>query len=127
MTFYICGSFMPKPKNRNSKPQKKSGRATVIKALLLLAIIPLSAAAVFLIRYYYIFDGTIEAKLGKRYRLAETKIYAAPTLLYPGKALSSPELVSQLHRLGYPEDNPDADNSFYKLGKPNHVMVYNGA
>jgi penicillin-binding protein 1B len=129
MVFYMFGSFMPKPKPRspNSKTRKKSGRATLIKILLLLAIIPLIAAAAFLIRYYYIFDGTIEAKLGKRYHLAETRIYAAPTVLYPGKAVSLPQVVSRLRRLGYPEDNADADSSFYKLGKPDRLMVHNGA
>jgi penicillin-binding protein 1B len=120
---------MPKSrsKNRSSKTPKKSGRSTLIKILLLLAIVPLIAAAAFLIRYYYIFDGTIEAKLGRGYRLAETKIYAAPTLLFPGKNMSFPELQSRVRKLGYEQERSGSGASFYQLGKPNHILIYNDA
>ena len=78
------------PRIKIKRPEKKktsqSRRPLLIKILLVLVLIPMIAAAVFLIRYYYIFDGTIEMKLGKRYRLAETRIFAAPTILYPGNA-----------------------------------------
>ncbi len=114
-----------KPKGRSIKSRKKSGRATLIKILVLMAAVPLIAVAVFLIRYYYIFDGTIEAKLGRRSRLAETKIYAAPTLLYPGKAMNFADLESRVRRLGYQELKPGVGSSWYQLGKSNHILVYN--
>lgn len=115
----------PKPKRRSSQSRKKPGRATFIKILLLLAIVPLIAATAFLIRYYYIFDGTIEAKLGRRYRLAETRIFAAPTLLYPGKSMPYPDLESRIQRLGYLEEEKAQGASSYRLGKTNHIIVYN--
>lgn len=103
---------------------KSSKKSTLIKILVLLAIIPSISAAVFLIHYYYIFDGTIEAKLGRRSRLAETRIYAAPIVLFPGKNMSCPELESRVRRLGY-QDKPGPNESLYQLGKPNHLIVYN--
>jgi penicillin-binding protein 1B len=115
----------PKPKRRGSKPGKKSGRATFIKILLLLAIVPLIAAAAFLIRYYYIFDGTIEAKLGRKYSLAQTRIFAAPTLLYPGKSIPYPDLESRIQRLGYLEAEKAQGAASYRPGKINHLIVYN--
>jgi penicillin-binding protein 1B len=114
-----------KPKVRNSKPRKKSSRATLIKVLVLVAVVPLIATAVFLIRYYYVFEGTIEAKLGRRYRLAETKIYAAPTLLYPGKAMDLAELESRVRRLGYQEFKEGMNACWYQHGRPNHLLIYN--
>ena len=116
-----------KGKNRNSRAGAKSGRATLIKVLLLLAIVPLMVAAAFLIRYYYIFDGTIEAKLGKEYRLAETRIYAAPTVLYPGKSVSFAELESRIRRLGYQDEKATASSSSYRIGQSGHIVVYNDA
>ncbi len=103
---------------------KSSNKSTLIKILVLLAIIPSIAAAVFLIHYYYIFEGTIEAKLGRRSRLAETRIYAAPTVLFPGKNMSCPELESRVRKLGY-QDKPGPNESLYQMGKPNHLIVYN--
>ena len=85
-----------KPKRRNMKTTLRIGRATVVKLLLVVILIPIIAIAAFLIRYYYIFDGTIEMKLGQRHQLAETKIYAAPTVLYPGKQLDHCTLVSKI-------------------------------
>jgi penicillin-binding protein 1B len=114
-----------KPKSRSSKPRGKFSRATFIKILALVAAVPLIAIGAFLIRYYYIFDGTIEAKLGKRYRLAETRIYAAPMPIYPGKSLSFPELEARVRRLGYQELKDSIDISWYKIEKPNHLLLYN--
>jgi hypothetical protein len=123
------GKFMPKskPKSRNSTSSKKFSRATLIKILVLLAIVPLVAAAVFLIRYYYIFDGTIEAKLGRRIRLTETRIYAAPTLLYPGKKISFEELEARFRRLGYQEEKAGPDACSYRVVSPSHLMIHNDA
>jgi penicillin-binding protein 1B len=114
-----------KPKVSSSKPRKKVSRATWIKILVLVAAIPLIASTVFLIRYYYIFEGTIEAKLGRRYRLAETKIYAAPTILYPGKAMNLAELESRVRRLGYQEFKTGMEVCWYQHGSPNHMVIYN--
>jgi penicillin-binding protein 1B len=114
-----------KPKRPSPKPGKKSSRKTLIKILIVLALVPLIGAAAFLIRYYYIFDGTIATKLGARYRLAETRIYSAPTVLRPGKILSLPELESRVRRLGYQEEKAGTGQSFYQLGKANHVVLYN--
>jgi penicillin-binding protein 1B len=112
---------MPKTKSR------KSGRGTLVKILVLLAIVPLIAVAAFLIRYYYIFDGTIESKLGRRYRVGETRIYAAPAILYPGKVMNFADLQARVRRLGYSEEKPGSGESFYQLGKPNHILIYNDA
>jgi penicillin-binding protein 1B len=114
-----------KSSNRSPKTGKKSRRKTLIKILMLLAAVPLIAAAIFLIRYYYIFDGTIEAKLGRRYRLAETRIFAAPTILYPGKSITLPELEVRLRRLGYQEEQAGQNQCSYQLGKPNHLVISN--
>ncbi len=114
-----------KPKRRSSRSPKKLGRTTLIKILVLLAVVPLIAAAVFLIRYYYIFDGTIEAKLGRRLRLTETRIYAAPTLLYPGKKMSFEELEARFRRLGYQEEKAGPDSCSYRVLGPKHLLVHN--
>ncbi len=115
---------MPKQKRRSSNPGRKPSRTTLIKIIVLLAIVPTIAAAVFLIHYYYIFDGTIEAKLGRRSRLAETRIYAAPTVLSPGRNMSCADLESRVRKLGY-QDKPGTNESLYQLAKPNHLVVYN--
>jgi penicillin-binding protein 1B len=112
-------------KGQSSTPRKKFGRATLIKILILLLVIPLIAAAVFLIRYYYIFDGTIEAKLGRRTRLAETRIYAAPVVLYPGKRTSCQDLESRVRRLGYQEETAGTQESFYRVENNNRLIIFN--
>jgi hypothetical protein len=104
-----------KSKPRKSKTVLKFGRGTLIKVLLLLLLLPLIAAAAFLIRYYYIFDGIIETKLGQRHQIAETKIFAAPTILYPGKPIGFSSLVARVRRLGYAEDGNDADAAYYRI------------
>ena len=83
-----------KKKRKKSKSRKRARRATLIKVLLILTLIPVIALTAFLVRYYYIFDGAIEIKLGKSYRPDETRIYAAPTLLFPGKEIGPAELES---------------------------------
>lgn len=115
------------PQLKIKRPAKKkrpeSGRRTLAKILIILILIPVIAATAFLIRYYYIFDGTIEMKLGKRNQLAETKIFAAPTVLYPGKRIGYSELISRIRRLGYEEDN--AASSYYQLVKPSSILIHN--
>ncbi len=114
----------------SSKPKRgksKSGRATLIKILIVLAIIPLIVVAAFLVRYYYIFDGTIEVKLGKRYRMAETKIYAAPLVVYPGKRMSFSELEARIRHLGYAEISDYSGASYYQILKADRLRIYNDA
>ncbi|HTY62441.1 MAG TPA: PBP1A family penicillin-binding protein [Acidobacteriota bacterium] len=115
------------PRLKTKRPEKnkasKSKRSLLIKIILVLILIPMIAAAVFMIRYYYIFDRAIEMKLGQRNRQFETKIFAAPTVLYPGKRLSQSELVSRIRRLGYEEDN--TGSCYYKIGKSNTVLIHN--
>ena len=110
-------------KRPSKKKASKSRRSLFIKILLVLVLIPVIAAAAFLIRYYYIFDGTIEMKLGQRNNLAETKIYAAPTVLHPGKRVSFAELVSRIRRLGY-EDESTA-SFYYRLSRPAVLLIHN--
>lgn len=95
----------------------------MIKILLVIILIPVIAAAAFLMRYYYIFDGTIDMKLGQRNQLAETKIYAAPTHLYPGRRMSLEELVSRVRRLGYEENSAGA--CYYRMGRPATLLIHN--
>lgn len=114
-----------KPKPRKSKTVLKFGRGTVVKVLLLLLLLPMIAAAAFLIRYYYIFDGIIETKLGQRHQIAETKIFAAPTVLYPGKPIGFASLVARVRRLGYAEDSGDAHASYYRIGAANQLRIHN--
>ncbi len=112
-----------KIKRPDAKKPSHSRRSQFIKILLLLILIPVIAAAVFLIRYYYIFDGTIEMKLGRRNQMAETKIFAAPTVLYPGKRIGCSELVSRIRRLGYEENSAGA--SYYQIGKADTLLIHN--
>ena len=85
------------------------------------------AATAFLVRYYYIFDGTIEMKLGKQYRPYKTRIFAAPTVLYPGKRMNLEDLETRIRRLGYRENNVDSTVSYYDIPQANHILVYNDA
>ncbi len=116
-----------KRKRKKRKSRKKSGRSTLSKVLLACALIPLIAISAFLVRYYYIFDGTIELKLGKNYRLDETRIYAAPMVLRPGKQMSFPELEARIRRLGYHENYTNAGASYYEIPKTNCLLVHNAA
>ncbi|MBN2321662.1 MAG: PBP1A family penicillin-binding protein [Acidobacteria bacterium] len=118
---------MPSSKSpkRKSKQRRKLLRRKWIKIVLILSLLPAIAVTAFLIRYYYIFDATIEAKLGKRLSLAATKFYAAPIVLYPGKPVSFTDLESKLRRLGYEEDTGTPGTSYYRKEPDNHLMVYN--
>ena len=112
-------------KSRKARTFLKFGRGTLLKILLLVILVPLIAAAGFLIRYYYVFDGIIEMKLGKRHQFAETKIFAAPTVLYPGKHAELTALVGRLRRLGYRENDGEGNESYYQPGAPNLVQIHN--
>ena len=112
-----------KIKRPDAKKPSRSRRSPFIKILLLLILIPVIAATVFLIRYYYIFDGTIEMKLGRRNQMAETNIFAAPTILYPGKRIGCSELVSRIRRLGYEASSTGA--SYYQIDKADTLLIHN--
>lgn len=117
------------PSSKSSK--RKSGRFRKlfrwkwIRIVLILSLVPAIAVAAFLIHYYYIFDATIEAKLGKRLSLSATKFYAAPVALSPGKQIEFEELESRLRRLGYEEDTGMSGISYYRKEDDNHLLVYN--
>jgi penicillin-binding protein 1B len=98
-----------------------------VKILIACILIPIIAITGFLVHYYYVFNGTIDMKLNKRSRLAETIIYAAPMVLYPGKAMSCSELETRIRRLGYAEKDTGSGASFYQLPKPNHLLIFNDA
>jgi penicillin-binding protein 1B len=111
--------IMPDNSKRNSRRYK------IFKILAVVLAIPVIALAAFLMRYYYIFDGLIEEKLGKRYSLASTEIYAAPLALYPGKRISLAEIESKVRRAGYEENAKDTSVAYFKIEKPNRIVVYN--
>lgn len=96
-----------------------------VKYILLVSLIPAIAITAFLVRYYYIFDAAIEAKLGKRLSPAATRFYAAPVTLYPGKQMSFDDLQSRLIRLGYVEDAGMAGISYYRAEPENRLLIYN--
>jgi len=75
----------------------------IVAALLLL---PSIVGGVFLIRYYYIFNGIIEGKLAKIHGQGENEIYAAPTTLFPGKRMPAPELLDESGPEPAPEPAP---------------------
>ncbi len=116
-----------KSRSRKAKTVLKFGRGTLVKILLLAVLIPLIGAAAFLIRYYYIFDGIIETKLGQRNQIAETKIFAAPTILYPGKRIGFASLVTRVRRLGYAEEGNDANASYYRISSSNLLLIHNAS
>jgi penicillin-binding protein 1B len=105
----------------------KSSWSKIIKiaaCIVLLLAIPI---LIFLIRYYYIFDGIIEKKLGNRDSLSETIFYSAPIELYVGKSLTEAELLAIVRRLGYEEDNSSSTVSYYyKLDQPKRILIHNG-
>ncbi len=106
----------------------KSSWGKIIKIAVCVFLLLAIPVLIFLIRYYYIFDGIIEQKLGNRSSLAETIIYAAPTELYIGKKMSDSELLTKVRRLGYEENNSSSDASYYyKLDQPHTFLIHNGA
>jgi penicillin-binding protein 1B len=115
------------PSTKNAKSQRRSW-FKIIKIAACILLLPAIAIAIFLIRYYYIFDGIIEKKLGNQYNLVETKIYAAPIELRIGKYISSSELLARIRRLGYEESNSSSNASYYyQLEPSNRLLIHNGS
>jgi penicillin-binding protein 1B len=112
------------PKGHSKRNRNKSSRLTRLKIILAIILIPALAIAAFLIRYYYVFNATIDLKLGKRNGLAETRIYAAPVVLYPGKLMSFSELEGRIRRLGY-EEKAGSKVSHYEAVQNTRLMIYN--
>jgi penicillin-binding protein 1B len=111
-------------KGRSKRNRKKSSRSTWPKIILVIILIPALAIAAFLIRYFYVFNATIELKLGKRNSLAETTIYAAPVVLYPGKPMTLSQVEEKVRRLGY-EDKVGSKVSYYEKAKNSRFVIYN--
>jgi penicillin-binding protein 1B len=113
--------------SKKRKPGRggKTARNKWIKILLGLSLIPAIAVTAFLVRYYYIFDSAIDAKLGKRISSSATKFYAAPVQLYPGKRIGLTELAGRIRRLGYEEDTGTPNTSYYRIEADDRMLVYN--
>ena len=112
-----------KIKRPPGKKAPRSKRSLVLKILLALLAIPVIAAAAFLIRYYYLFDGIIEQKLALHDFAAQTKIYAGPALLAPGKHLSCSELIDRLRQLGYEDDA--SGGCYYQVRAADRLLIHN--
>ena len=118
---------MPKRKTRSAPKKKRSRWRFLLKLTGALLSIPAIIICVFLIRYYFVFNRLIEAKLGQRYEITETEIYASPRSVYPGKPISPQEFLTRLQRLGYVENtSPEAGSlSNYQVEPRNRVRVHN--
>jgi penicillin-binding protein 1B len=115
-------------KNQSVKSRPKGSWAKIIKIAICLFLLLAIPVLIFLIRYYYIFDGIIEQKLGKGEVLAETVIYSAPIELYAGKRISDSALLAKVRRLGYEENNNSSSSSYYyKLDQPSRILIHNGS
>ncbi len=113
-------------RKRTGSRKGKTGK-TRVKVLVGLGLVLAISLAAFLIRYYYIFDGTIELKLGNRRSIAATRIYSAPTYLRPGKALSLDQLKARLRRLGYEEGAASPGAAWFRTAGPDRILVCNDA
>ncbi len=118
-----------KPKPRKGGTRSKSRKYRILKICTLLAALPAIAVAIFLIRYYYLFNGIIEEKFGKRYNLSEVQIYAAPAILRPGRRMQPAELKEKARRLGYNEirDSGALGPASFREAKENRLEIYNDA
>ncbi len=119
---------MQEKKPRRSRPARKSRKTLFIKLALLAISIPAIVVGYYLIRYYYIFDRIIEEKLGRRYEVNQAEIYAAPTVLSPGRQFSLEEVAARLRRLGYEESAADAEPGAgqYSIPGEGRLIVRNG-
>jgi penicillin-binding protein 1B len=108
------------------KKRKSKSKHKALKITLALLALPAIAVAIFLIRYYYVFNAMIEGKLGGT-TTAETEIYAAPTVLYPGKRIRFADLQAKLRRLGYVEQGQPGGSagSTYRPAKAYHLIISN--
>ncbi|HYK92349.1 MAG TPA: hypothetical protein VE398_26545, partial [Acidobacteriota bacterium] len=118
-----------KAKSGNTGKRTKNRKIKIFKIAALLIAIPGIAAAIFLIRYYYVFNGIIEDKFGKRYDLSGIEIYASPTVLYPGKRIQLSELEQKARRLGYEERNTAGSTSSanFQRTRTNQLTISNDA
>ncbi len=117
---------MRKPKVSKPKASKGFSFLRLLKIAVALGCIPAIALVAVLIYYYYVFDRTIESKLGQHYEIAETEIYAAPAAIYPGKPISQADFLTLLRRLGYVEKGPAAtEASTYEVNTKKHVLAHN--
>ena len=119
-----------KPSARSRYPvRKRSRRLKLLKILAVLVSLAVVVTGIFLIRYYYIFDSLIRAKLGKHEGVIETEIYASPVYLSSGKRIAPQDLVLKLRRLGYAEQKPGdhARAATYQFLKPNQLLLVNDA
>jgi penicillin-binding protein 1B len=116
---------MPSAKSRKRKARKKSFKTAPVKILICLLLIFGIAVAAFLVRYYYIFDGNIELKLGNRQSVARTEIYAAPAVLHPGLPLGFDKLEACLRRLSYEEGATGSKEPHYKTLNDGRIIIYN--
>ena len=116
-----------KPARSRAKPARKGSRHTLWKVAAVALAIPVILVAIFLIRYYTIFDRIIEEKMSKRGTFAETEIYAAPVTLFPGKRMSEEELVIKMRRFGYLERNGANPAAIpgYAEEKKGRLVIYN--
>ncbi len=110
------------------KPAPRRRKHRLLKILAVLCALPVLVVAVFLIRYYYIFDGLIQEKLAKRNNVSQTEIYARPVVLYPGRQMQPAELIGRLRRLGYTEaaHTRTATAATYEIVK-DRISIHNDA
>ena len=102
--YHLRAMVERKPRARSRYPvRKRSRRLKLLKILAVLVSLAVVVTGIFLIRYYYIFDSLIRAKLGKHEGVIETEIYASPVYLSSGKRIAPQDLVLKLRRLGYAE------------------------
>jgi len=109
------------------KKAKRSKWILVLKFAAVLVLIPAIILGAFLTYYSYVFNREITAKLGKASELAETRIFSAPSVIYPGKPISLSGFTTRLRRLGYVEGSSSggAGLSSYRLGKNNRLILSN--
>jgi penicillin-binding protein 1B len=120
---------MRKRNARGGTRSKGSSFLKVLKIVIALGSIPVIILAAFLIYYYYVFDRTINEKLGNRTEIAGAEIYAAPGSIYPGKPISASEFVERLRHLGYTENSAAgaASACTFRVDRKNHLIVQNDA
>jgi penicillin-binding protein 1B len=116
-----------KAKRGKKAPRCRSSKLRLLKIIAIVLSIPAIVIGAFLIRYYYVFNGIIEQKLGKLYNVSQTEIYAAPETLFPGTPLSLAELQSHLHRLNYAKVGAveTAAASSFQIVDHNRLILYN--
>lgn len=77
----------------------------LLRSVVLLFLITLTAAAITLVRSYRFYSGIIDARLASGYLTSRPGIYAAPRSLSAGQRLSRLDLITALRRAGYAESS----------------------